>query len=178
MQGTIEVQSKKDAGTVFTVVLPLEQTDLPAGRSTQAVNLGNIIPEGTRVLVCEDNPLNREIACTLLERKAVATLTAENGQKGVDAFAQSKPYSIDAVLMDIRMPVMNGYDAARAIRALDRPDAATVPIVAMTADAFEDDVKRALDAGMNAHVSKPVDQATLTQTLANVLADIRRARNE
>ena len=112
---------------------------------------------GRRVLLAEDNDLNWEIAEELLSAEGLELEWAENGQICVDMFRASQPGYYDAILMDLRMPVMTGYEATEAIRKLDRPDAGTIPIIAMTADAFAEDVKKCLDAGMNAHVAKPID---------------------
>lgn len=123
-----------------------------------------------RVLLAEDNELNWEVARELLGALGLELTWAENGREAVDAFASSEPGTFDAVLMDIRMPEMDGYQATRAIRALPRPDAATVPVIAMTADAFSEDIERARDAGMDAHVAKPIDLRELVRTLARCLA--------
>ncbi len=123
---------------------------------------------GRRVLLAEDNELNWEIAHDLLEELGLELDWAENGQIAVERFQGSAPGYYDAVLMDIRMPVMNGYEATRAIRALDREDAG-LPIIAMTADAFAEDVKRCLDAGMNAHIAKPIDVREVARLLEKFL---------
>lgn len=125
---------------------------------------------GRHVLLAEDNELNWEVARELLGALGLELTWAENGREAVDAFASSEPGAFDAVLMDIRMPEMDGYQATRAIRALPRPDAATVPVIAMTADAFSEDIERARDAGMDAHVAKPIDLRELVRTLARCLA--------
>lgn len=170
MGGTIEVESELGKGTVFTLALdfpaaePSEEAKL-AGAVSNATN-GCLGLEGARVLLCEDHPLNQEIAIALLTEKGVSVDVADNGEKGIETFCHSTPGFYDAILMDIRMPVMDGYEAARAIRALDRPDAERVPIIAMTADAFEGDVRRCLEAGMNAHVAKPVNPQDLFRVLA------------
>ena len=124
---------------------------------------------GSKVLLCEDNALNREIACALLADKGVNVVTAENGRKGLEIFGTSAVGEYDAVLMDVRMPVMNGLEATAAIRALHRADAAGVPIIAMTADAFDDDVKKCISAGMNAHVAKPIDPYRLCSILSSAI---------
>ena len=111
---------------------------------------------GKHILLAEDNELNWEIADALLSEKGFSVDWAENGQICVDKFKNSKPGHYDIVLMDIRMPVMNGYEAARALRALDRPDA-DIPIIAMTADAFSEDIQNCMACGMNAHIAKPLD---------------------
>ena len=124
--------------------------------------------QGKRILLAEDNDLNWEIAEDLLSEAGFALERAENGQICVEKFEQSEPGYFDVVLMDIRMPVMNGYDAAKNIRALTRKDA-NLPIIAMTADAFSDDIQRCLDCGMNEHVAKPIDVSRLTQLLKKYL---------
>ncbi len=124
---------------------------------------------GRRVLLVEDNELNREIARELLGMTGVAIEEAENGQQALDRFQSSPLFYYDLILMDIQMPVMNGLDAARALRALERPDAESVPIVAMTANAFVEDIKNSLDAGMNAHVSKPLDMEVLFSCMESFL---------
>ncbi len=123
-----------------------------------------------RVLVAEDNELNWEIACELLQDLGLELEWAENGQICLDMFQRSKPGYYDAILMDIRMPVMNGYEATDAIRALDRPDAA-LPIIAMTADAYSEDIQRCLEHGMNAHIAKPIDIKEVTRVLKRYLGD-------
>ena len=125
--------------------------------------------EGLRVLLAEDVPVNAEILMDLLDMEGISTEHAENGQIAVDMFEASPEGSFDAILMDVRMPVLDGLGAARAIRALDRPDAKTVPIIALTANAFAEDVQRSLQAGMNAHLSKPVDMDVLCATLSELL---------
>ena len=123
---------------------------------------------GLRILLAEDNDLNWEIAEDILTDVGFEVEWAENGQICVDKFKQSELGYYDAVLMDIRMPVMNGYDAAKAIRALDRPDA-RLPIIAMTADAFSEDIQRCLECGMNEHVAKPIDIEKLMKLLKRYL---------
>ncbi|WP_298065830.1 response regulator [uncultured Mailhella sp.] len=124
----------------------------------------------SHILLVEDNELNWEIANVLLSERGFILDWAENGKAGVEKFSASKPGYYDLVLMDVRMPVMNGYEAARAIRALDRPDA-NIPIIAMTADAFSDDVQKCLESGMNAHVSKPLDIRLLMQVIHKYVAE-------
>ena len=120
---------------------------------------------GRRVLLAEDNEINAEIARNLLEMKGCAVETAANGAEAVESFAAAPAGSFDAILMDVRMPVMDGLDAARAIRAMRKADAKTVPILAMTANAFQEDVNASLEAGMNAHLTKPIEPPTLYATL-------------
>ncbi|WP_347559709.1 response regulator [Clostridium sp. AM58-1XD] len=120
---------------------------------------------GKRVLIVEDNELNREIATELLHMQDMIVETAENGRLAVDLFDSSVPGYYSAVLMDIQMPVMNGYDATKAIRRLNRPDAKTIPILALTANAFTADVGMSRSCGMNDHIAKPIDTEKLIQVL-------------
>ena len=122
-----------------------------------------------KVLLCEDHPINAMIVKGLLEKQGMTVDIAENGQQGVEMFGKSAQGEYSAVLMDINMPVMNGLDAAKAIRALDRPDANSVPMIAMTADENEQDVNNALDAGMNGFTVKPVQPQALFDLLARLL---------
>ncbi len=178
MGGSIEVESTLDVGTTFTVTLPFSPAppeDAPACAATPSVAAG--MPEdgpsllaGARVLLAEDNEINMEIASELLSEAGVEVVQAWNGQEAVDAFAASEPGAVDAVLLDMKMPVMDGCEAARAIRALDRPDAHEVPIVAVTANAFAEDVAATTAAGMDAHVSKPIDFTVLCRTLESLIA--------
>ena len=167
MNGEILAESRKGAGTTFTVIVTLKQAEGAA----QAVPVPEAAAEapsslaGRRVLIAEDMEVNAEILKDLLELEDVAADWAENGQLAVDRFSGSPPGSYDAILMDVRMPVMDGLTAARTIRALDRPDAKTVPIIALTANAFEEDVQSVLQAGMNAHLAKPVDTDKLFELL-------------
>jgi CheY-like chemotaxis protein len=125
------------------------------------------------VLVAEDMEINAEILMDLLEMEGIEADHAENGKLAVELFESSSPNEYDAVLMDVRMPVMDGLEATRGIRALDRPDAKTVPIIAMTANAFDEDVQRSLQAGMTAHLSKPVEPERLYETLDKLIHDAR-----
>ena len=124
---------------------------------------------GKRVLLAEDVEINAEIMEMLLSTREVEAELAENGQIAVELFTRSEVGHFDAILMDVQMPVMNGLEATKTIRALDRPDAKTVPIIAMTANAFDEDVQRSLQAGMNAHLTKPVEQDKLFKTLAEMI---------
>ncbi|MBD3878442.1 MAG: response regulator [Quinella sp. 1Q5] len=127
--------------------------------------------KGRKILVVEDMPVNAEIMMMILEMRGMISDHAENGKIAVDKFAESPPGFYDAILMDIRMPVMDGLKATEAIRALDHPDAKTVPIIAMTANAFDEDVQRSLKAGMNAHLTKPADPEHLYKTLQELIKD-------
>ena len=123
---------------------------------------------GTHVLLAEDNELNWEIAETLLDSVGITCDHAENGQICVDMLKNAPAGTYKAILMDIRMPVMSGYEATKAIRSLDHPDK-DLPIIAMTADAFTDDMKKCLECGMNAHIAKPIDIDTVQHTLAKFI---------
>ena len=127
--------------------------------------------EGRKILLAEDMPVNAEIMIMVLSMRGMIVEHAPNGQEAVDAFAQSEVGHFDAVLMDIRMPIMDGLKATETIRALERPDAKTVPIIAMTANAFDEDVQRSLKAGMNAHLTKPADPEQLYKTLQDFIRD-------
>ena len=126
---------------------------------------GENILSGKNILAAEDNELNAEILQELLDMEGAACTICENGKLAVETFAASSPGKYDLILMDVQMPVMNGYEAAQMIRAADHPQAKAVPIIAMTANAFSDDIRDALASGMNAHVSKPLDMAVLEQTV-------------
>ncbi|MDE7221231.1 MAG: response regulator [Oscillospiraceae bacterium] len=144
--------------TLFYGLRPYINPETEAAREAQEVQAAETRKlDGRRVLLAEDNELNWEIAEELLTAEGLELDWAENGQICLDKFLDAQPGYYDGILMDLRMPVMNGYEATHAIRALDRPDAKTIPIIAMTADAFAEDVKKCLDAGMNAHVAKPID---------------------
>lgn len=164
MGGRIEVVSRKGEGSTFTVTVPLRPA-APAGGE----NGGDAAPPaslaGCRVLVVDDMPENAEIVSDLLELEGVASDTAGNGQAAVEKVMRSDAYYYDAILMDLRMPMMDGLEATRRIRALDRPDARTVPIIALTANAYESDIQNSLAAGMNEHLVKPVDADMLYDAL-------------
>ncbi|WP_322154553.1 ATP-binding protein [Paratractidigestivibacter sp.] len=168
MGGLITFESAPGVGTTFDVVLPMEIAE--AGEGGVAVsNTAAELPEnalaGLSVLLVEDNELNLEIAEFLLSEAGASVMTAENGQEAVDAVAASAPGTIDAVLMDVMMPVMDGHAAAHAIRALDRDDVRDLPIIAMTANAFVEDRIAAREAGMDEHIAKPLDLAVVVRTI-------------
>ena len=166
MGGTIEVSSEQDKGTTFTVMLAFDYRIPKAEKAETLKKYDSSVLAGARILLVDDHPLNLKIARALLEKEGVEVEQAENGKEALDMFAASKkPYS--AVLMDIRMPVMDGLSAAKAIRALGTEDAKRVPIIAMTANAFEEDVKKSREAGMNTHLAKPVSPRVLYETLAD-----------
>ena len=165
MGGTVSVTSRRNEGTVFTVDLPLMMADtIPEPEKNKVQDLA--VLRGKRVLLCEDNELNMQIAQMLLNKKGIDVETADNGLKAVSRMAAVPEGYYDAILMDIRMPVMDGLEAAEKIRSLNCGSAKTLPIIAMTANAFNEDVKKCLEAGMDAHVSKPINPDALYNTLA------------
>ena len=171
MGGTISVESIKGKGTTFTVELdfmPLSQTSAE-DKAAKREESSDVSLAGRRILFAEDVEINAEILCDLLELNDMEADWAGDGQIAVDKFRQSEPGYYDAILMDMRMPVMDGVTAARLIRGLDREDARTIPIIALTANAFYKDVRECLDAGMDAHLSKPVDADILAETLKKMI---------
>lgn len=167
MHGKIGVESEKNVGSTFTITVPLKITHAPDAEQNEE-ELASL--KGRRILIVEDIPENVEILEDLLELEDVITEHAENGQIGVNQFEASPEGYYDAVLMDLRMPVLGGLEAAKKIRAMEREDAKRIPIIAVTANAFESDVKQTMEAGMNAHLAKPVDADQLYETLRKYIA--------
>lgn len=151
-------------GTEFSVYLRLPKADDRTEPQPKTAESSFILKDKT-ILLCEDNAMNREIAIAILEKKGMSVIPAVNGKEGVDLFTGSEPGTFDAVLMDIRMPVMDGYEASKAIRTSGHPDSRKVPIIALSADAYSDDIKRAQACGMSGHLSKPIDPELLLRTL-------------
>ena len=178
LHGTIDCQSKVGKGTTFTVEVPVEIVPRPTSEQVpqpqgEAVPTADVL-RGARILICEDNALNREIAVTLLGMKGLQVETAENGKQGVEKYQASDPYYFDGILMDIRMPVMDGLQAARAIRALSRDDAKKVPIIALSANAFPEDVQKSRSCGMNDHLTKPLDIAKICTSLSQLIVQFQQ----
>ena len=176
MGGTIEVESQKGVGTEFIIRLELRlQAETGAANEEGAKQHSHVkgVAEfaGKRLLLAEDNELNREIACMLLSKYGFVIDTAENGQEAVDLVAASAPDYYDLVLMDIQMPVMDGHEATRRIRSLEDKELAKVPVVAMTANAFDEDRKAAKECGMNGFISKPINMQEVVQALRMCLQD-------
>lgn len=167
MGGTITVESLLHEGSKFDIELSfdIDQHVVAAAETPEETEFHL---EGMRVMLVEDNELNAEIAQFVLEEVGISVTCVENGQLALELFQNQETGSFDLILMDIMMPVMNGLDATRAIRALNRPDAKTIPIVAMTANAYEDDIRRAREAGMNGHMAKPIDTGLLYRTLSEL----------
>ena len=169
MHGEIHVKSQQGVGTTFTVELPLQIADV-APEKKQETDCTKRDLQGIRVLMAEDNDLNAEIAITLLEEKGMQVTRAIDGQDVVDQFRAAPAGSFDLILMDIMMPKQNGYEATQAIRSMsDRPDGRTIPIVAMTANAFAEDIAAAHAAGMNGHLAKPIDMDEVMKVICRVL---------
>lgn len=173
MHGKISVKSQIGKGTTFFLsaefdFLPAEQAST-VQKKLSVGSLQSASLKGKYVLLCEDHPLNQELIKKLLEKIDINVTVANDGKQGIEAFTLSDPGFYDAILMDIRMPVMNGIEATKCIRELDRPDARTIPIIALTASAFAEDVKKCLEAGMTGHLSKPFNPDQLYSTLKTIL---------
>ena len=168
MGGTIAFESKEGEGTVFEITIPF-QIDPDADKRDEQKEESEQSIKGLHILLAEDNELNMEIAEFVLQNEGAAVTKAWNGQEAVERFRRSSSGEFDVILMDIMMPVMNGYEAARTIRSLDREDARKIPIIAMTANAFTEDKLRAKEAGMNEHIAKPVDVKRLIKVIHEML---------
>ena len=168
MNGSIEVETEKDKGSTFTVRIPMAAADTGASPETESIRLDNQdcrCAGGMRVLLAEDVEVNREIAVMILSNMGFCVETACNGKEAVEMLMASEPGYYNAVLMDVQMPVMNGYEATRMIRSLEDPDLAAVPVSAVTANAFAEDIQDAMDAGMDGHIAKPLDPQMIAKVL-------------
>ena len=164
MGGTIEVSSTPGIGSTFVITLPFEkaeETDISSEPESERNSI-----QGIKILLAEDNEINREVAQVLLEEEGAVVTAVSNGREAVKLFSRHPEGTFDVILMDIMMPLMDGYEATRQIRKLDRTDASSIPIIALTANAFAEDVRHALDCGMNAHLAKPLDVEKMIHTIA------------
>lgn len=169
MNGNIDIQSTPDVGTTVRVTLPLKLArDCGASRSASKERPSSLA--GTRVLLVEDNELSREIATFILEDEGASVVEATDGEEALSLYRENPAHHFDAVLMDIMMPSMDGYEATRAIRSCGKDDSKTVPIIALTANAFDDDRQRSIAAGMNRHLAKPIDPVMLVRTIGDLCA--------
>ena len=175
MGGTISFESKEGTGTTFVIRIPF-QIDADMKDRTETEEKTETSIQGLHVLLTEDNELNMEIAEFVLQNEGAVVTKAWNGQKAVDIFRKSRPGEFDVILMDIMMPVMNGYEAAKMIRSLDREDAKVIPIIAMTANAFTEDKMRAKEAGMDEHIAKPVDGKLLVKVINELVKRDQREK--
>ena len=173
MGGTISFESKEGTGTTFVIRIPFQiDADMKDRNETEEKTETSI--QGLHVLLTEDNELNMEIAEFVLQNEGTVVTKAWNGQEAVEIFRKSRPGEFDVILMDIMMPVMNGYEAAKMIRSLDREDAKVIPIIAMTANAFTEDKMRAKEAGMDEHIAKPVDGKLLVKVINELVKHNQR----
>ena len=168
MGGTITFESKKGEGTTFAIKIPFK-IDQDADKDKKQKDMSEKSIKDLKILLVEDNELNMEIAEFVLQNEGVSVTKAWNGQEAVEIFKKSRPDEFDVILMDIMMPVMNGYEAAKIIRTLDRDDAKTVPIIAMTANAFTEDRLKSKESGMNEHIAKPVDAKLLVKVISELV---------
>ena len=175
MGGTISFESKEGIGTTFLIRIPF-RIDTDRKDRTEAEEKTETSIQGLHVLLTEDNELNMEIAEFVLQNEGTVVTKAWNGQEAVDIFRKSSPGEFDVILMDIMMPVMNGYEAAKMIRSLDREDAKVIPIIAMTANAFTEDKMRAKEAGMDEHIAKPVDGKLLVKVINELVKRNQREK--
>ncbi len=172
MGGMIELESKENVGSTFTVTVPFKIDHLVENNDSQKDSCSQSMElSGKRVLLVEDNAINMEIAHAILEEEHLNITEAKNGKEALEIFQNSKLNEYDVIIMDVMMPVMDGLEATKAIRMLEREDAKRIPIIAMTANAFEEDRKACLDAGMDEHIGKPIDIPLLKRTITKAIGD-------
>ena len=171
MGGVIECQSEQGKGTTFTVILDLPVADTQEADGNPEKENESLNLQGMNILVAEDNDINWEIISTVLDMYGITSERAENGRICVEKMKSASEGSYDLIFMDIQMPQMNGLDATRALRALDDSWASSIPIIAMTADAFSENITECLNAGMNGHIAKPID-------INLVMKEIRKIKEE
>lgn len=172
MGGEIVVESELGQGSCFILTLPMKlatEDEVAEWKESQKHEENESILADKRILLCEDHPLNREIATRMLQTKQIKVESAENGSVALEMFEKSEYHYYDIIIMDIQMPVKDGVSTTKEIRSMDRPDARTIPIIAMTGNSFDEDVKRSFEAGMNAHLSKPINPEILFTTLVEQL---------
>ena len=170
MGGTIELESEENVGSTFTVTVPFEIDYLVENNDSQKDSYSQDMDlSGKRVLLVEDNVINMEIAHAILEEEHLNITEAKNGKEAFEIFQNSRLDEYDVIIMDVMMPVMDGLEATKAIRMLEREDAKKIPIIAMTANAFEEDRKACLEAGMNEHIGKPIDIPQLKRAITKLL---------
>ena len=175
MGGQIAVRSTLGQGTTFSVTIPFDASEAPLPEPEHS-DAEPLPLNGRQILLAEDNLLNMEIATELLKMRGAEVTPAEDGRVALEAFQGSEPFFFDAVLMDMQMPNMDGCESTQAIRALDRPDAKAVPIIALTANAFAEDITRTTQAGMNAHLAKPINIEQLCGTLTKLMSECGRVK--
>ena len=170
MGGTIQCHSRPGEGTEFIVKIETQRwEDVSELHSREKITHQESFSSGKRILLCEDHPVNAQIVIALLQKRGFIVEHGENGQVGVNLFKNSPVGYYHAILMDVRMPLQNGLEAVAIIRSLEREDATKVPIIAMSANAFQEDINLSLEVGMDAHLSKPVDAMELFDTLEEVM---------
>ena len=168
MGGTISFESEEGAGTTFVIRVPF-RIDTDRDSKVETGEKTEVSIRGLHILLAEDNELNMEIAEFMFQNEGAEVTKAWNGLEAVEIFEKSRPGEFDVILMDIMMPVMNGYNATKRIRSMDREDAKEIPIIAMTANAFTEDRLRAKEAGMDEHIAKPVDGNLLVKVIHEML---------